>query len=183
MPGLNRPVIANLESGRRDTVSVDEAFVLAAALDVPPPLLLLPLESGNSINVTPRTTLRPHHALVWLRGDEALATGLDGPDEHVRLQDATRVRRYLDLHEHQEDVRQAQVFVQRAEYTGDDEDIQRSRRAAADALIRLHEHVRLMQSEGARVPPLPAREAELMEQLGLSTTGIPTDDSSEERGS
>ena len=40
MPELNRDVIANIESGRRRSVTVDEVFVLAAALGVSPGYLL-----------------------------------------------------------------------------------------------------------------------------------------------
>src|SRR4051794_30252810 len=40
-----RSVIANLESGRRDTVSIDEVFVLAFALNVAPVHLVIPTDA------------------------------------------------------------------------------------------------------------------------------------------
>lgn len=45
---IHRSVIANLENGRRGTVSVAELLVLAAALDVPAFQLLAPLDSEGA---------------------------------------------------------------------------------------------------------------------------------------
>jgi transcriptional regulator with XRE-family HTH domain len=44
MPNLNRDVIANLESGRRPNVTIDEVMVLALALDVAPVNLFIPVD-------------------------------------------------------------------------------------------------------------------------------------------
>ena len=49
VPGLNTNVIANLETGRRGYVTVDELFVLADALDVSPGRLL-PLPDRVSVD-------------------------------------------------------------------------------------------------------------------------------------
>lgn len=49
MPGLNANVIANLETDRRGYVTVDELFVLAAALDVSP-RRLFPLPDRVSVD-------------------------------------------------------------------------------------------------------------------------------------
>ena len=43
MPNLNRDVIANLESGRRPNVTIDEVLVLALVLDVAPVNLFIPV--------------------------------------------------------------------------------------------------------------------------------------------
>ena len=44
MPNLNRDVIANLESGRRPNVTIDEVLVLALSLDVAPVNLFIPVD-------------------------------------------------------------------------------------------------------------------------------------------
>src|SRR5262245_78609 len=44
-----RSVIANLETGRRESISVDELLILGAALDVPPLLLLTPVGRVKTI--------------------------------------------------------------------------------------------------------------------------------------
>lgn len=50
MPGFNRTVIANLESGRRKFVTVDEALGLAFVLDVAPLHLVVPTEADPAFS-------------------------------------------------------------------------------------------------------------------------------------
>src|SRR5689334_10593960 len=65
---LPRSVLANLENNRRDTVTVAETLILAAALDVPPVLLLAPVGREPEIEVLPGTRATPWHARGWLHG-------------------------------------------------------------------------------------------------------------------
>lgn len=60
-----RSVLANLETGRRESVSVVEWLVLAAALQVPPLLLLFPLGRRPEIEPLPDTVVSPWAALGW----------------------------------------------------------------------------------------------------------------------
>jgi Helix-turn-helix domain len=62
---IPRSVIANLESGRRDTVSIPEWLVLARALQVPPMLLLFPLGRAEQMEVLPGRSMTPWAALAW----------------------------------------------------------------------------------------------------------------------
>lgn len=69
---LTRDVVQNIESGRRG-VSVDDVWALAAALNTPPLVLMLPLgESGVRVAVTPSITAYPQVALEWAEGESPL---------------------------------------------------------------------------------------------------------------
>lgn len=64
--GMTRSVIANLETGARDSLSVPEWLILAAGLRVPPLLLLYPLgRTDNSIEVLPGVELNPWEGLRY----------------------------------------------------------------------------------------------------------------------
>lgn len=74
--GFNRSVLANLESGRRKYVSVDELLTLAYVLDVAPVHLLVPVEVDESVDehrylVCPDVFLPIPQARAWVRGDHA----------------------------------------------------------------------------------------------------------------
>jgi transcriptional regulator with XRE-family HTH domain len=96
---LGRVAISEIENGRR-RVSLDEAFLLAAALNVPPPLLLLALESGEHIAVTSKSVIHPDLAYQWLTGEaplastERFATGLYEWSEAAWTEAATPIRLY-----------------------------------------------------------------------------------------
>jgi transcriptional regulator with XRE-family HTH domain len=70
---LKRTVIANLESGRRGTVSVADVLVLARVLKVPPALLVVPLGAGQPFEVTPGELTDAWSAFAWLTGRWPLA--------------------------------------------------------------------------------------------------------------
>jgi 8-oxo-dGTP diphosphatase len=60
-------VIAKVESGRRNVVTVDELLVIAAALDVPPLRLLIPLDDGD-VEMLPDKTVNPWEAVRQFAG-------------------------------------------------------------------------------------------------------------------
>ncbi|WP_219413925.1 hypothetical protein [Pseudonocardia nigra] len=62
---IPRSVLANLESGRRETISVPEWLVLSAALRVPPLLLLFPLGRVETVEPLPDVEVSPLSALDW----------------------------------------------------------------------------------------------------------------------
>jgi len=76
MPGLDRYVIANLESGRRRTVSIDEVVALAYVFNVAP-VHLLALPEDTLQQVTPNMAVAAPEVFLWARGDRPLA----GQDE------------------------------------------------------------------------------------------------------
>lgn len=71
----DRFTVANLENGKRQSVSLTEWLALARVLDVSPLHLLVPLEEVE-FNVTPEESVPASRARAWLRGSEPLS-GMD----------------------------------------------------------------------------------------------------------
>jgi len=85
LPGLDRSTIANIESGRRRRVGVDELLVLALALGVAPVHLLVPLDE-QWYAVTPDRVTGTSRVREWLRGNWPMH-GADPNDPAARLAD------------------------------------------------------------------------------------------------
>lgn len=71
--GLTRGVIANIESGRKTDISVDQLIALSAALGIPPAALALPLdEPYRFVRLTDgsegRHAMRAVRAMDWFNG-------------------------------------------------------------------------------------------------------------------
>jgi transcriptional regulator with XRE-family HTH domain len=71
---IPRSVLANLESGRRETVSAAEVIVLAAALNVAPIELICPAGFDQQIEMLPGRTIDPLSAMRWYTGELKLET-------------------------------------------------------------------------------------------------------------
>ena len=65
---IKRSVLANLESGRRTTLSVPELLILADVLGVPPIVLLFPLGYVSRVRVLPGAAATPEQAMGWFGG-------------------------------------------------------------------------------------------------------------------
>lgn len=65
---LDRSVIAKLEKGLRQTITVAELLVLARALDVPPATLLFPLDQSE-VELLPGEERGVWPSLLWLTGE------------------------------------------------------------------------------------------------------------------
>jgi transcriptional regulator with XRE-family HTH domain len=65
---IPQSVLANLESGRRDTVSVAEVLVLAAALNVAPIDLICPVGFDKQAEMLPGRAMAPLIARRWFTG-------------------------------------------------------------------------------------------------------------------
>lgn len=74
----DRFTVANLESGKRQSVTLTEWLALARVLDVSPLHLLVPLEEVE-FNVTPEESVPASRARAWLRGTESLP----GTDQRI----------------------------------------------------------------------------------------------------
>jgi len=74
---ISRSQIANYESGRKQGLDVAELLVLAAALNVPPGLLLFPGYPIGDVEFLPGRTANALAAVDWFSGDGRLPT--DGP--------------------------------------------------------------------------------------------------------
>lgn len=75
---IPRAVLANLESGRRDVVTVAEVLVLAAALRVAPAELFCPVGFDEEIELLPGRLVDPLSGSKWVNGE--LALDLNGPE-------------------------------------------------------------------------------------------------------
>jgi transcriptional regulator with XRE-family HTH domain len=82
---IKRSVLANLESGRRTTLSVPELLILADVLRIPPALLLYPLGYREQIEVLPGQVATPEQAMAWLVGGIGPAGGVPAAENSVDL--------------------------------------------------------------------------------------------------
>jgi transcriptional regulator with XRE-family HTH domain len=69
---ISRTTVTKIELEQRG-VYVEEAFIIAAALNVPPPVLFFGLESGEHVTLTEKSTIHPDLARKWLCGEGPLA--------------------------------------------------------------------------------------------------------------
>jgi hypothetical protein len=72
---IPRSVLANLESGRRDTVTVAEVLILAAALNVAPLELIFPVGYAGEVEMVPGRPSDPVTAMRWFTGELKLDAG------------------------------------------------------------------------------------------------------------
>jgi len=70
------PIAANtitkIEKGQRDSLRLEEAIVLAHALDLPLVALLIPLEAQADIDLLPNVTIPVWEAAAWVTGEDHL---------------------------------------------------------------------------------------------------------------
>lgn len=74
---LDRTVIAKLEKGTRQTITVGELLVLARALEIPPVLLLFPLGREETTEVLPGQDADTWKALKWFTGEDSRLSSAD----------------------------------------------------------------------------------------------------------
>jgi transcriptional regulator with XRE-family HTH domain len=74
----DRSVVANVESKRRTSVTIHEVFTLALVLGVPPVMLLLPIRTGEPVEIGGELELDAASAMRWLIGQEQIHTGDGG---------------------------------------------------------------------------------------------------------
>lgn len=103
---IPRSTIANIESGRKRDVPVQEVAVIARALGVPPVRLLYPLQDGGlSFTALPDVEVLPVDAMEWFSGraridEEGLVSVLtnDGTDAGLSNARTERDNRLAALH-------------------------------------------------------------------------------------
>jgi len=80
---LDRNVLAKLENGHRRSVTVDEVFVLAAALGVAPALLLFGVGAEATVEALPERQVPPFRAVQWFGGEGPVPE--PGSEAHLAL--------------------------------------------------------------------------------------------------
>jgi transcriptional regulator with XRE-family HTH domain len=93
---LDRTVIAKLEKGTRQTITVGELLILAKALEVPPVLLLMPLGRRDNVEVLPAEEAETWRALKWFTGEEDSASTAEPSSERVQNSEPLRLFREHD---------------------------------------------------------------------------------------
>ncbi len=170
---MHQTTIMRTEKGTRN-VTLNEYVLLAAALNVPPPMLLVPLGSEDRVEITPRSRIHPHLALDWLTGDECLTnTKRFVIDRGDWLRNAEPMFLWRKLRDLQEEQQAAATGVKSAEYLGDDDRIRQARNAHAGALEALRAHLLRMQTAGERPPGMHPQTIADMEKVGLDVVGLP----------
>lgn len=69
--GLDRAAISKIETGTRG-ISLDEALLLAVALDVAPLHLFVPREDAETVALAPSLTASAREVRQWVRGQQPL---------------------------------------------------------------------------------------------------------------
>ncbi|MDP8975752.1 MAG: hypothetical protein M3N28_05165 [Actinomycetota bacterium] len=161
---MNRVTLSNIERGgtRAANVSLVDTMVLAAALNVPPPLLFLPLGEEDRVAITPTVKVHPHLVLDWITGEGPFVySNQQARDVKTWRKHSTpmwlfqELRRYQDA-AHEAETRQRLEKGQRAAVAAERFD---------GALRQLEQHIVYMKREGLRVPEMPSKWTDRMEQL------------------
>ena len=163
--GLDRAAVAKIESGVRN-VSIDEVFLFAAALDVPPALVLLPLGLADLVQVTPRSVVHPHLAYEWFTGQEALTDAQRFVINRGAWLEAARRLHLWDR------LRRLQDDAQHGAGTGTDPPPE-AMAAHREALVALHAHLMAMAAAGLRPPAMAGKTIQAMEDVGLDVSELP----------
>ena len=169
---LNRRVISKIESGERG-VTIDEWLQLAHALAVPPPLLLMDLDSGASVSIAPKVTLHPWIVWGWIAGEHASPVPSEHGDALIsRVEEFSRAARAVQLYRLEEKasdaVHNALSGIRTAEYTGEEQALKAARAAHIDALRELGRTFDSMIENEMTPPGKPKKWVEAIREFKLS---------------
>jgi hypothetical protein len=150
---LDRGTLWKIENEKRG-ISLNDAVLLAAALNVPFPLLVLPLNGKlEQVPITRNVSVRADPARRWLLGEEPLDP-LGSPAEWI--QTARVLDLWAELHEAHEALQNAEGTLRRAEYVEDPTAIREAKSAFADSLLayqRVREEMTTSEITPPKLPP------------------------------
>lgn len=112
---MNRVTLAKIEKGgtRAANASLVDVLVLAAALDVPPPLLFVPLGEDEDLAITPKLVAHPHIVLEWVAGKDDLRSAIPwGSHSRQWGRNSQPLRLLEGLREREQAVRRAQARME-----------------------------------------------------------------------
>lgn len=151
---MDRSVIAKLEKGLRQTITVPDVLVLAQALEVSPLLLLLPLGEADSVEIRPGVEVATVDTLRWFLGERPLPgtrwEGLDTEDGSPTI---------ASFQVHQQTVERFTGYRREAlegAKQGNDQVAEHFEKQAERAAEQLRSTRHLMRARGLTPPPLPA---------------------------
>jgi hypothetical protein len=148
---IPRAVLANLENGRRPIVQVPELLVLAAALEVPPVVLVAPLGHEPDVEILPGREVPTWDAALWISGETRMPE--DASDSDMEWLDLADERSIVPLyHQHDRLLEELEStdHVKLTDEAGNVVDIRN------DIVSSLRTHRALMTQRGLLLPPLPA---------------------------
>jgi transcriptional regulator with XRE-family HTH domain len=150
---IPRPVLANLENGRRPIVSVAELLILAAALDVPPVVLVAPLGHAPNVGILPGRQIDTWDAALWISGEVRLSE--DAADTEAEWLDLADERSIVPLyHQHDRLLEELESIGEgRIVLTDTANNVINVR---ARVVASLQAHRALMTERGLLLPPLAA---------------------------
>jgi len=153
---MSRVTLAKLEAGgtRATRATLVDVLVLAVALDVPPPLLFLPLGEAEEVAIAPGLVTHPHIALDWLAGEESLGRHIEAWTKNQRP-----LQMFRGLRARQNAVHSAWNRGERPD-AGPDE-----RRQLELALSSLSSWLDAMRSAGLTPPDMPGEWQVRMAEL------------------
>jgi hypothetical protein len=144
-------------------------MLLAAALNVPPPALLLPLGTEDLVEITPRSRIHPHLALEWFAGEIPLVDSERwAVDVEEWAQAAEPIRLHRALREAQDALHAANNRRRHAEYLGEEQGLRDARQAIVAALHDLGAVLREWSRAGLKAPGMPREWTDQMDALGIA---------------
>jgi transcriptional regulator with XRE-family HTH domain len=153
-----RNAIVNLETGRKETLSVQELVTIALALDTPPVMLLYPLD--RDVEVAPGELRNPLHAIEWFAGKWDAATASELTDSNRLV--APQLQVFRDYVDSADVARQSAAVIEALAGATDPEaaKVRNDARArlewAAERMSKLRDS---LQEQGIEPPELPEMDA------------------------
>lgn len=150
---IPRAVLANLENGRRPVVQVPELLVLAAALEVPPVVLMAPLGHEPIVEILPGRELYAREAVRWISGETRLSDHVS--DRETEWLTLTDERAIVPLYEQHDRLLEELDSIDEGRIRLEDED-GKVIDVRGRVIRSLQAHRALMAERGLLLPPLPA---------------------------
>jgi transcriptional regulator with XRE-family HTH domain len=168
---LGRVSITKIENHQRG-ISLDEALTLAAALNVPPPLLFFPMKTGDHVRITSISEIHPDLALRWLSGEGPLAVtdrrAMNLAEwSEAKWTEAAKPLRLYDAHREAQRLGHfAQTAIQRSQVAKDRQGAREAGYRFADRLRTLADVRRDMRLLGMTPPKLHPTWSTELKRLG-----------------
>ena len=154
---LDRTVIAKLEKGLRQSVTVADLVVLANALGVSPTALVVPIDQDETVRILPRHDVPALEAMTWFTGERrhVWASEVSGASEDFTLVDIYRAheRRVADWE--QQMAAAARLTASGGEGVPPETSMDLARMLIDGATRELRRIREEMRRAGARLPALP----------------------------
>lgn len=147
---LSRQAISKIENGERG-VSLDEVLQLALALTVPAPLLFMPLDGSELLEISPGVKVHPEDAWEWMAGEMSIVSG-DGINHLLEWNEAVRsVNLHKQLFAAQAEWSEASRLFRVASASGSQPRVSAARERQVDALRAMADALNALARDGLLV--------------------------------